>query len=157
MVLLVYLKRQNGVRRNAVLVALIAQLRQVGNEGSVGHLVAVCIEIPAFAHSGHHLEEGGEAAVRVMHVLCVSSTCERWYRLGKGRTVCVIYCETADLDPLAPPDSLLLGLVLSGRGTASFGQCRNAELLLLGPVELSLQIDDVVIEVAGADISVMLG
>ena len=157
LVLLVYLKRQNGVRRNAVLIARIAHRRQVGKEGIVGHLVAVRIEIPAFAHPRHHLKEGGEAAVRVIHILWVSSTCEWWYRFGKGRTVRVIYRETAGLDPLAPPDSHLLGLVLSSRGTASFRQRRNAEFFLLGAVELSLQIDDIVIEVIGADIGVMLG
>lgn len=157
LVLLVYLKRQHRVRRNTVLIARIAHLRDVGNKGVVGHLVAVRIEIPALTHADHHFEEGREAAVRIKHVLWVSSRCEMWYRFGKGRTVCVIYCETTGLDPLASSDAQLLGLVLTCRRTASFRQGRNTQLLLITAIELSLQIDDVVIEVAGADIGVVLG
>lgn len=157
LVLLIHLKRQHRVRRNTVLIARIAHLRHVGHEGVVGHLVAIRIEIPVFAHAGHHFEEGREAAVRVKHILCVSSRCEMWYRFGKGRTICVIYCKTTGLDPLASSDSQLLGLVLTSSGTASLRQRRNAEFLLIVAVELSLQVDDVVIEVAGADIGVVLG
>ena len=153
MVLLKNLERQHGVRRDAV---RIAHLRQVGNEGIESHCVTTGVEIPILAHPGHHFEDRGEAAVGVEHVLGVSSSCEVRHCFGKGRTCCVIYCETAGLDALAPLDIHLLVLVLSRRRTAGFRQCRDAEFLLLGGAELALQVDDVVIEVAGADIGVVL-
>lgn len=86
----------------------------------------------------------------------MSSSCEVGYRLGKGRTCCVIYSETTSLYTLAASNADLFILVLSCSRTAGFRQRRNAEFFLLCCAELSLQVDDVVIEVAGSDIGVVL-
>lgn len=154
LVLLKNLERQHRVRRNAV--HWIGDLRQVGNEGIKSHRITIGVEILVLAHPGHHFEDRGKTAVGVEHVLRVSSSCEIGYRFGKERSCCVIYCETTSLDALAASNADILILVLSCSRTASFSQGRNAEFLLLGGAELSLQVDDVVIEVAGPDIGVVL-